>query len=119
MSIKNIAGIAVLVVVVAFAIQLVQQRNVQARQTSTKAATQTVQAIEYAILEVDADGSNVTWLIGGNDRVYTESVKSTYRRLGGRGQGSFSDLLNQIGSDGWSLNQKDDSIWIFSRLAQQ
>jgi len=123
MNIKNIAGVAVLVLTVAFAIQLVQHNNAEARspiqvsQTQSQSSSTRSLGIEYAMLRIEDDGESVTWLIGGNDRVRTESVKETYRRLGGRGRGSFSDLLNQIGTMGWSLVQKDGSTWIFSRRA--
>ena len=122
MNFKNVAGVTVVVLVVAFAIQLGQQNKVEAQQASQSVAqksstSQNAQAIEYAMLEV-GENDTVTWLIGGNDRVRTESVKATYRRLGGKGRGSFSDLLNQIGSDGWNLVQKDGNTWIFSRRAR-
>jgi hypothetical protein len=87
----------------------------EAKQSAT--ATQvTAQTFEFARLQFE-DEDSVTWLIGGNARVRTESVRATYRRLGGRGTfpGSFSDLLNQIGSEGWNLTEKDGDVWIFSR----
>ena len=119
MNSKNVFAITALVVAATFAIQLLQpnqplQSTAQA-QVAAKAAAK-VAAIEFARLDYQ-DEDNVTWLIGGNVRVRTESVKATYRRLGGKGQGSFSDLLNQIGSDGWNLLQKDGNVWIFSRRA--
>ncbi len=118
MNTKNVFGIAVLIVAAGFAIQMLQQDQAEAQQAATgnRATAQTTQAVEFARLEFE-DEDSVTWLIGGNDRVRTESVRATYRRLGGAGQGSFSDLLNQIGSDGWNLIQKDGNVWIFSRRA--
>ena len=126
MNIKNIAGIAVLVLTVGLAIQLVQQNNAQAKSpvqgtqiaSQQNSQSQNVQAVEYARLVVDEDADSVTWLIGGNDRVRTESIRETYRRLGGSGRGTFSDLLNQVGAGGWNLVQKDGQVWIFSRRAQ-
>jgi len=124
MNIKNIAGIAVLVLTVAFAIQMVQQNDAQAKspvqgtQVASQKKAQNVQAVEYATLSADLESDQVTWLIGGNDRVRTETVKATYRRLGGNGRGSFADLLNQVGANGWNLVQKDGNNWIFSRLAR-
>ena len=115
MNIKNMAGIAVLVVTVAFAIQLIQQNNVQANPPVQNAQAQEVQTFEFARLVVSEDGEDVTWLIGGNVRNRTESVRAAYRRLGGTGQGSFADLLNQIGSGGWNMVEVDGSVWIFSR----
>ena len=123
MNIKNIAGIAVLILTVAFAIQLVQQNSAQAKapvqgtQIASAQQSRNVQAIEYARLEADLDADEVTWLIGGNAPVRTETVRATYRRLGGTGRGTFADLLNQIGVGGWRLFQKDGRIWIFTRLA--
>lgn len=124
MNIKNIVGMAVLVLTVAFAIQLVQQNNAQAKapvqgtQIASAQRSQNVQAIEYARLEADLEEDAVTWLISGNAPVRTESVRATYRRLGGNGRGTFADLLDQIGSGGWRLIQKDGQVWIFTRLAQ-
>ena len=115
MNIKNMAGIAVLVVTVAFAIQLIQQNNAQANPPVQDAQTQELQSIEFARLVVSEDGENVTWLIGGNVRNRTEPVRAAYRRLGGTGQGTFADLLDQIGSGGWNLVELNGSTWIFSR----
>jgi len=97
MKIKNLAGIAILVVAVAFAIQLIPQNNAQANPPLQSTQTQAVRPpVEFARLLVSESGEEVTWLIGGNTRIRTESVTAAYRRLGGTGQGSFSDLLNQI-----------------------
>jgi len=123
-TMKNLIGIGFLVIAVALAIQLVQKNNAQAKspvqgtQVASQQQSQNVQAVEYARLQADPDSDAVTWLIGGNDRVRTETVKATYRRLGGNGRGTFSDLLNQIGAGGWNLVQKDGNNWIFSRLAR-
>ncbi len=118
MNSKNVFAVAALVLAAAFAIQMLQQNEVEARQSTAQQQTtsQNSQAIEFARLQIEEEDS-VTWLIGGNDRVRTESVRATYRRMGGSGRGSFADLLNQIGSDGWSLEQKDGNVWIFSRRA--
>ena len=118
MNTKNVFAAAALIVAAAFAIQMLQQNQAEARQSTTQSqsTSQNTQGIEFARLQFEEEDS-VTWLIGGNDRVRTESVKATYRRLGGSGRGSFADLLNQIGSDGWNLEQKDGNVWIFSRRA--
>lgn len=124
MNIKNIAGIAVLVLTVAFAIQLVQQNNAEAQspaqavQAQVPASSQSAQAVEFARLLVEENGEDVTWLIGGTDRVRTESVRAAYRRLGGTDRGTFSDLLNQIGAGGWNLVENNGNVWIFTRRAQ-
>ena len=119
MKFQNVAGLAVLIVTVAFAIQLVQQNGVEAQETSSQQMQQSsISSVEYARLRVESDGENVTWLISGTDRVRTESIRAAYRRLGGQdGRGRFSDLLDQIGSEGWNLIQTSDNTWIFSRRA--
>ena len=120
MSFKNVASIAVLVVAVAFSIQLVCQAGVEARPASyqTVAAQQqnAVRQVEYARLQVEAD-EQVTWLVGGNVQVRTESLRQAYLRLGGRGRATFANLLNQIGSLGWSLVEVNGDTWIFTRRA--
>lgn len=121
MSLKHFAGVIVLVFTVAFAIQFSQQNDLLAKspaqvaQSSQQRSSQNVQAIEYAMLDADLEDNAVTWRIGGNERVRTETVLATYRRLGGLGGGSFPDLLDQIGAGGWRLIQKDGQTWIFSR----
>ena len=105
MSFKNVASIAVLVVAVAFSIQLVFQTDVEARPASYQAVAAqqqniAVQQVEFARLQVEADGDQVTWLIGGNGQVRTESLRQAYQRLGGRGRATFSNMLDQIGSLG-------------------
>jgi len=117
MNTKNVFGIAALIIAAAFAVQMFQQTQAEARQPTTRLQTQsTSPAVEFARLEIVEEDA-VTWLIGGNDPVRTESVRETYRRLGGTGRGSFSDLLNQIGSDGWNLIDREGNFWIFSRRA--
>lgn len=121
MSFKNVASIAVLVVAVAFSIQLVGQTGVEARPASFQ-ATQTqqqtaVQQVEYARLQLEDDGDQVTWLVGGNGQVRTESLRQAYQRLGGRGRSTFANMLDQIGSLGWSLVEVNDNTWIFTRRA--
>ena len=117
MSLKHFTVVIVLVFTVALAIQLGQRNRVEAK-SPIPVPQSSQQAIEYAMLQADLEEDTVTWLIGGNDRVRTESVLATYRRLGGTGRGSFPDLLNQIGADGWRLVQKDAQTWIFSRSAR-
>ena len=114
MKTKNVIGIAALIIAALFAIQMIQQDRVEAQQSNSR--TQTSQAIEYARLVVENE-DNVTWLIGGVENIRTESVTTTYRRLGGQGRGTFADLLDQIGTERWSLIEKDGNIWIFSRQA--
>ena len=118
MTFKNVASLAVLVVAVAFSIQLVSQTVVDARPASYQ-ATQSqriaVRQVEYARLQVEPDGEQVTWLVGGNDQVRTESLRQAYQRLGGRGRATFANMLDQIGSLGWSLVEVNDSTWIFTR----
>jgi hypothetical protein len=120
MSFKNMASIAVLVVAVAFAIQLVGQNGVEAHQTSGQAGTSSQSSnlqFEYARLQLSDDGEKVTWLVAGNDRVRTESLKAAYQRLGGKGRTTFANMLDQIGSQGWSLVQVEGGVWIFTRQA--
>ena len=84
MNFKNMAGIAVLVLTVAFAIQLVQQNNVQANapfQDAVEVEVEEVQTFEFARLVVSENGEEVTWLIGGNVRNRTESVRAAYLSL--------------------------------------
>ena len=111
MNKKNVLGVSALIIATVFATQMVQQDRVEAQPS---AQTQTVQGIEYAILDFE-DDSNVTWRLGGVVNVRTESIRTTYRRLGGQGRGTFADLLDQIGSQGWNFQQKDGNLWIFSR----
>ena len=115
MNKKNVLGIAALVIAAVFVMQMMQQDRAEARPTTQAQATQ---AIEYAILEVQ-DDDNVTFRVGGiaESQLRTESVRTTYRRLGGQDRGTFADLLNQIGSEGWNLIEKDGNLYIFSRLA--
>ena len=122
MSLKNVASVAVFVVAVAFSIQLVCQTGVEARPASYQAVaapqqTNTIvrQQVEYARLRVEADGDQVTWLIGGNGQVRTESLRQAYQRLGGRGRSTFANMLDQIGSLGWSLVEVNGNTWIFTR----
>ena len=122
MSFKNVASIAVLVVAVAFSIQLVCQTGVEARPASYQAVAApqqniVVQQVEFARLGVEADGDQVTWLIGGNGQVRTESLRQAYQRLGGRGRATFANMLDQIGSLGWSLVEVNGDTWIFTRRA--
>lgn len=112
MSFKNVASIAVLVVAVAFAIQLVGLNGATAQQTGNQSAS----GFEFARLQVEADDT-VTWLVGGNLPVRTESLRAAFQRMGGRGKSTFANMLDQIGSEGWSLVQKDGSVWIFTRRA--
>ena len=112
MNIRNIAGVALLVVAVALAIQLVQQSQVKAKPTPIP---QKAAGVKYAILEVLNDGSSVSWRPGGNLPVRTESVRAAFQRFGGTGPSEFTDLLNQIGSRGWQLVEKDGNLWIFSQ----
>ena len=118
MSFKNVASIAVLIVAVAFSIQLVGQAGVEARPASYPAQQQNaVRQVEYARLQVEAGGEQVTWLVGGNDQVRTESLRQAYQRLGGRGRSTFANMLDQIGSLGWSLVEVNDGTWVFIRPA--
>ena len=112
MNTKNILGVAVLIFAALFATQMMQQDRVEAQQSNNQA--QSDQSIEYARLEVN-DTDQVTWRLGGVINPRTETVTTTYRRLGGQGRGTFADLLDQIGSEGWNLVQKDGNLWIFSR----
>ena len=112
MKTNKFIGIAALIIAAVFATQMIQQVRVEAKPTTTP--NQVAQAIEYAILDTDGD-DNVTFRIGGTVAARTESVRTTYRRLGGQGRGSFVDLLNQIGSGGWNLIEKDGNSYIFSR----
>ena len=116
MTTKNVIGIAALIIAVVFATQMTQQVRVEAQQTTSR--TQSGQAVEYAVLEVQ-DENNVTFRLGDVNpaNVRTESVANTYRRLGGRNRGTFPDLLNQIGSLRWNLIEKDGNNYIFSRPA--
>ncbi len=70
----------------------------------------------FARLRVETDG-RVTWLVGGEVNPRTESVRELFRRLGGRQNGTFSDLLNQIGAGGWQLAETSGNIWVFTRKA--
>jgi len=121
MSFKNVGSIAVLVVAVAFSIQLVCQTGVEARPTTyQEVSTQqrnAVRRVQYARLQVEADGEQVTWLVGGNTQVRTESLRQAYQRLGGRGRSTFANMLDQIGLLGWSLVEVNGNTWIFTRQA--
>ena len=115
MNTKNVFGIAALIIAVVFAMQIFQQVRVEAKQTSTE--TISTQAFEFAVLDFDGQ-NNVTWRIGGVVNPRTEPIRTTFRRLGGEGRGTFADLLNQIGLEGWNLIEKDSNLWIFSRPAR-
>lgn len=115
MKMQNVLGVAVLILTIALACQMVPDNSVTAAIQNDQEAV-SASAVEFARLQVDSD-DEVTWLIGDTNLIRTESVRQTYRRLGGRGLGNFSDLLNQIGAGGWRLIQKDGDVWIFSRKA--
>lgn len=111
MKAKNVIGIVVLVITVAFATTMVQQNRVDARQVAARAGAGVV---VYALLEVKGP-DKVSWRVGGNEVVRVESVQRTIQRLGGTGDYEFIDLLNQIGQNGWTLQQIDGENWIFTR----
>jgi len=60
------------------AVQFFSQVQVEAQQSSD--ATPSVQAVEYAMLDVEGENS-VTWRIGGVVNERTETVRATYLRL--------------------------------------
>lgn len=111
MKAKNVIGIVVLVITVVFVVQMTQRDRVEARQVGAKAGAAVVQ---YAILEVKGKDA-VSWRVGGNEVVRTETIRRTIGRLGGTGNFEFVDLLNQIGQNGWMLQQRDGNEWIFMR----
>lgn len=115
MKMQNVLGVAVLILTIALACQMVPESNANASVQNEEEAV-AVSAVEYARLQVEGPDS-VTWLIGDTNLIRTESIRQTYRRFGGRGLGNFSDLLNQIGANGWRLVQKDGKVWIFTRKA--
>ena len=123
MTTQKVTGIAILFLAVAFTVQMVQQNGASAQQQQTRqlngaTATANAVSVEYARLVIEDDEDNVTWLVGGNDRVRTESLSRTFRRLGGNASRiDLANLLDQIGSQGWTLVQRVGNEWIFMRRA--
>ena len=70
--------------------------------------------IAYAQLVVLND-DQVTWDPGGNNLARTETLDSTYRRLGGSQRTSFVNLLNVIGNNGWELVTVSSNVWTFKQ----
>ncbi len=120
MKFKDYAFIGLLIVAIALLVQPAQQQDLLASSQAAPQAQQgqqTATGNEFGRLRVQ-DTDVVMWLIGGNQNPRTETVRGLYRRLGGRGNGTFADLLDQIGSDRWDLVQVSGNDWIFSRSAQ-
>ncbi len=69
---------------------------------------------EYGRLVVGDE--NYAWQ-GGESNVQPEvlNLDNLYRRIGGRSQATFTNLLNQIGKDGWELVTIDDTVYTFKR----
>lgn len=123
MTTRNVVGIAILVLAVAVSVQSVQQNNAAAQQQQSvqqanSSTSSSTDSFQYARLTVADKGEKVTWLTGGNDRVRTESLGRVFRRLGGNASRiDLANLLDQIGSQGWQLVQRDGDTWIFMRRA--
>lgn len=122
MAFRNVFGIAILFLAVAFCIQSAQQNAVvaqqQTRQQTNSSSTQSSESFQYARLVISNKEGDVTWLVGGNDVVRTESLRRTFRRLGGNAARiDLANLLDHVGSLGWELVQRDGSTYIFKRRA--
>ena len=69
---------------------------------------------EYARLITN--GTEATWHAGETNAVpQTFPLNTLYSRLGGRSRPNLTNLLNQIGKDGWELVATDESNWTFKR----
>jgi hypothetical protein len=69
---------------------------------------------EYARLAVDGDLASFQ---AGENNLDLEvlGIEDLYRRLGGSFRPNVTNLLNQIGREGWELVVIDDGVWVFKR----
>ena len=69
---------------------------------------------EYARLVTD--GEQATWHAGETNAIpQTFPLNTIYKQLGGRSRANLTNLLNQIGEEGWELVATDESNWTFKR----
>ena len=103
------AGLVLLAfVVTAFASPQVSSRTTELTVNSQQTTW------EYARLVTN--GNNAAWHAGETNAVPQSFPLSTlYSRLGGRSRPNVTNLLNQIGKDGWELVVTDERIWTFKR----
>ena len=120
MKFQDYAFVGLLIVAIAFVAQsfgpstssAALQEVPQAQEEAIASGT-----LEYARLIV-AGNNQVTWITGGDANPRTETIRSLFGRLDGRGTGTFGDLLDQLGANRWRLIQVNDTVWIFSRAAR-
>ena len=114
MNLKTFLGLAAVAVLVVATFQFTNATPVNAAAKVTRQADEV--EIRYARLIVSDDETQTTFLVGGNNVVrLDETLRETYQRLGGRQRADLANLLDQIGSNGWRLIQKDGNTWIFSQ----
>jgi len=123
MKLKDYAFVGLLIVAIAFLVQPANmQETLAAPQSSTRAQeaqqdSGSATVWEFARLRVESS-DQVIWLVGGTQNPRTETVRGLFRRLEGSGNGTFADLLDQIGANGWRLVQLSGNDWIFSRTVR-
>lgn len=95
-------------VVTAFAAPQISTRDSQLTVNSQQSTW------EYARLVTN--GEQATWHAGETNAVpQTFPLNTVYKQLGGRSRANLTNLLNQIGKDGWELVSTDESNWTFKR----
>lgn len=117
MNFKSVTAIALCVVFVALvafswspasveATPQVQQNRNQMRQSS----------IQYAQLTI-SEGNYVFEVSGTNVRPRTFDLRGLYLNLGGRFRPTFTNLLGEIGADGWELVEvsQERDVYTFMR----
>ena len=95
-------------VVTAFAAPQISSRSTELTVNSQQSSW------EYARLI--SNGADATWHAGETNAVpQTFPLNTLYSRLGGRSRPNLTNLLNQIGKDGWELVMTDETVWTFKR----
>ena len=108
--------VLVAVLLVASAITMIFLRAETPVSAMTPIQGREAAGFQYARLIVEDEGDTITWIEGStNQLVRQESLRETYRRMGGTMKATFANLLDLIGSENWRLVQKDDTVWIFIR----
>jgi hypothetical protein len=116
MNIKTVLGLTMVAVLAIATFNLSTNTSVIGAPLQQEAEDNSQNLFSYARLVVTDGGEKTTWFVGGaNTNPRTESIRETYRKLGGKERPSFANLLDQIGLEGWRLLQKDGDTWIFVR----